>query len=175
MTFSVTVEMGIGDAKYTVRREDGCILIGGGIPITDFVALMKSAPKGSVANTEMVDLLVSTLSVFVSLFALLFAIQDKAAKGSTSWVHNGRGDQDDSVLFANPCAPLLFLATLLLLAVVPQLVSAPHSRFASYATPYVMSRAHTSEIVHLAIRENRAEARCMSSARCRTAAWRTGL
>ena len=123
----------------------------------------------------MVDLLVSTLSVFVSLFALLFAIQDKAAKGGTSWVHNGRGDQDDSVASPNPGVPILFLATLLLLAVVPQLVSAPHSRSASYATPYVMSRVDTSDLVYLAMRENRAETRCMSSARCRTAARRAGL
>lgn len=123
----------------------------------------------------MVDFLVSTLSVFVSLFALLFAIQDKAAKDNTAWAHSGRGDQDDSVLSANPCAPLLFLATLLLLAVVPQLVSAPHSRSAIYATPYVMSRVDTSDLVYLAMRENRAETRCISSARCRTAAKRAGL
>ncbi len=56
MTFTVTVALDGSDPEYTVRREDGCILIGGGIPITDFVALMKSAPKGSVANTDLARL-----------------------------------------------------------------------------------------------------------------------
>lgn len=117
-----------------------------------------------------VDLLVSTLSVLLSLFALLFAIQNKAAKGGTSWVHNGRGGRDDSVASPNPDVPILFLATLLLFAVVPRLASAPHSRSASYAAHYAMSRVHTSDLVHLAMRENRAEARCMRSARCRDVA-----
>jgi Na+/H+ antiporter NhaD/arsenite permease-like protein len=119
----------------------------------------------------LVVLLNDMLSLIMSLLVLVFVIQSKPVEAQRP-----PEDQGADIPHAPSGSLILFLIPVLLLMVVPQLSSAPGIQSASYRIPSdFVSHPHTSELISLAMREQRAEARCMRSAPCRNAAFRAGL
>lgn len=51
-----------GGHRYSVEHRAGCTLLFGGVPITDFVALTKQAPAGSVVSTDLARLANATFA-----------------------------------------------------------------------------------------------------------------
>lgn len=121
----------------------------------------------------MLVLLTDMLSLITSLLVLVFVIQNQYGGA-----RHTPEDQGAAMPHAHLGSSILFVISLALLMIVPQLSSAPRIQSASYRvsrTDDFMSHSHISELISLAMREQRAEARCMRSAPCRNAAFRAGL